>query len=51
MGDLGNLLADKHGVAEVRMVDHMVSLFGNNSVIGRSIVVHKQEDDLGKGGN
>ena len=29
----------------------MVTLYGSNSVLGRSIVVHKQEDDLGKGGN
>ncbi len=29
----------------------MVTLYGPNSVLGRSIVVHKQPDDLGKGGN
>jgi len=33
------------------IVDRMVTLYGPNSVLGRSIVVHKQIDDLGKGGN
>ncbi len=51
MGDLGNLFADRHGVAEMCIVDRMVSLFGPHSVLGRSIVVHKNIDDLGKGGN
>ena len=26
-------------------------MFGDNSVIGRSVVVHAKEDDLGKGGD
>ena len=29
----------------------MVKLTGETSVIGRSFVVHKDEDDLGKGGH
>lgn len=29
----------------------MVTLYGVNSVLGRSIVIHKNEDDLGRGGN
>jgi Cu-Zn family superoxide dismutase len=31
------------------MSDSSISLYGRNSVIGRSIVVHKNKDDLGKG--
>ena len=51
VGDLGNLLADKEGIAETCIMDRMVTLFGVNSVLGRSIVVHKKEDDLGRGGD
>ena len=32
-------------------MDRMVTLYGENSVLGRSIVVHRQEDDLGQGGD
>jgi Cu-Zn family superoxide dismutase len=51
VGDIGNLLANRKGISEYCLADRMVSLFGANSVIGRSVVVHKQQDDLGKGGN
>ena len=49
VGDLGNLKADKDGVAEFYLEDDLVKLSGKYSVIGRSIVVHEDEDDLGKG--
>lgn len=29
----------------------MVTLFGDYSIIGRSVVVHEKEDDLGRGDN
>jgi superoxide dismutase, Cu-Zn family len=28
-----------------------ISLFGDDSIVGRSCVIHKNEDDLGKGGH
>ena len=31
--------------------DNLVKLKGKYSVIGRSIVIHSKEDDLGKGNN
>ena len=51
VGDLGNILADANGVAEGSMSDHLIKLSGSTSVVGRSIMVHAGEDDLGKGGN
>jgi len=49
-GDLGNIIANAEGVAQVEIVDAQVTLTGVNSVVGRAIVVHAGEDDLGKGG-
>lgn len=51
-GDFGNIAADSDGVAIVDIVldGEMVSLGGgrNNSILGRAMVVHAGEDDLGK---
>uniref|UniRef100_A0A2P2HW21 Superoxide dismutase [Cu-Zn] n=1 Tax=Hirondellea gigas TaxID=1518452 RepID=A0A2P2HW21_9CRUS len=51
IGDLGNILADPSGTATISILDHQVSLVGPNSVIGRAIVIHAGEDDLGTGGD
>ena len=51
VGDLGNVVADSKGIANIDMFDDMVKLRGKYSVVGRSIVVHEDEDDLGKGGH
>lgn len=45
-GDLGNLDADKSGFAHYDRVDTVISLQGPNSIIGKSIVIHADEDDL-----
>lgn len=50
-GDLGNVIAGPDGVAEATIVDSQIPLSGPNSVIGRALVVHELEDDLGKGGH
>jgi len=50
IGDLGNITAGDSGVAAVDIKDCMVQLTGENSVIGRTIVVHADPDDMGKGG-
>jgi Cu-Zn family superoxide dismutase len=50
-GDLGNIVAGGDGVAVIDVKDAQIPLIGENSVIGRSVVVHEKEDDLGKGGN
>ncbi|KAM7178243.1 superoxide dismutase [Cu-Zn] [Macrochelys suwanniensis] len=51
VGDLGNVIANKEGVAEVSIKDSLISLTGQHSIIGRTMVVHEKEDDFGKGGN
>ena len=51
VGDLGNVVADQSGVAKFELSDSMISLNGALSVIGRTMVVHEKEDDLGKKGD
>jgi Cu-Zn family superoxide dismutase len=50
VGDLGNLVTDMGGNVSQVLIDSQVKLRGDFSVIGRSIVIHEDEDDLGKGG-
>jgi Cu-Zn family superoxide dismutase len=45
-GDLGNIEADTAGVARIDRVYAGLSLRGENSVAGRSFVVHAKDDDL-----
>ncbi|XP_068134242.1 extracellular superoxide dismutase [Cu-Zn]-like [Hyperolius riggenbachi] len=49
-GDFGNFRV-KNGKLKQHLRNINAYLFGPFSVIGRSIVVHKMADDLGKGGN
>jgi len=48
---IGNIEADVSGVANVNIEDRLVKLIGPHSIIGRSIVVKTNEDDLGRGGH
>ena len=51
VGDLGNIYFDKKGVASINMKDTYVKLRGTKSnVIGRSLIIHEDPDDLGMGG-
>lgn len=50
-GDLGNIIADENGVAKFDIEDKQISLSGNLSILGRTVVVHADVDDLGKGGH
>ncbi|XP_006138225.1 extracellular superoxide dismutase [Cu-Zn] [Pelodiscus sinensis] len=49
-GDFGNFLS-KGGKIRKYKGNLLATLFGPYSIIGRSIVIHEQEDDMGKGGN
>jgi Cu-Zn family superoxide dismutase len=44
-GDLGNIEADASGKAHLDWTGKL-SFSGDNSIIGRSVVVHEKEDDL-----
>jgi len=47
VGDMGNVEADASGKAKLEYVDHQISLTNDQqSVIGRSVVVHAKADDL-----
>jgi len=50
-GDLGNVTAGEDGVAKLNITDSMISLTGERSVLGRTMVIHADVDDLGVGGH
>uniref|UniRef100_A0A0A9WBK0 Extracellular superoxide dismutase [Cu-Zn] n=1 Tax=Lygus hesperus TaxID=30085 RepID=A0A0A9WBK0_LYGHE len=47
-GDLGNVEANEDGRSTFRIKDHCLNV---NDIIGRSIIVTQNEDDLGRGSN
>ena len=49
VGDLGNIIANHKGTAIIDITDKLVKLRGKYSVIGRSFIIHEDEDDLGNG--
>jgi Cu-Zn family superoxide dismutase len=51
VGDLGNLQTDKYGNVNIIMKDNMIKLKGKANIIGRGLVIHADEDDLGQGTN
>lgn len=51
VGDLGNITANEEGIADFTIKAKRVDLIGDRSVVGRAVVVHKEKDDLGQGGD
>lgn len=51
VGDLGNIEVDDEGLAQINLEDKQVKLIGPHSIIGRSIIIKSNEDDLGRGGH
>lgn len=46
VGDLGNITANAAGRATMDRVDAVVTLEGDHSVLGRSVIVHADRDDF-----
>ncbi len=45
-GDLGNLEAESDGKAHFEWVDNLITLDGENGIVGKSVVVHADPDDF-----
>lgn len=50
VGDLGNIQTDDNGESKTSINMATIKLKGRYSVVGRSVVIHEKEDDLGLGG-
>ena len=50
-GDLQSLKADRLGWASMTETDDKISLFGENTILGRGIVLHKGDIDHTTAGN
>lgn len=51
VGDLGNIYTNSRGVSIFEFKDTIISLKNNKrNIIGRSLIIHEDEDDCGKGG-
>ncbi|CDW53686.1 copper:zinc superoxide dismutase, partial [Trichuris trichiura] len=50
-GDLGNIVAGQDGSVTINMTDPLLIIRGPQTIIGRTLVIHEREDDLGRGGD
>lgn len=48
-GDFGNFVTQNGRISA--LIESQATLFGGQTIIGRAVVVHQQQDDLGQGGN
>jgi len=49
VGDLGNIVTDENGKADYVFYDSLIKLHGKCNIIGKLLVIHANEDDLGQG--
>jgi len=49
VGDFGNILTDENGKATFYCDNDLIHLSGKYSVVGRTCVLHADQDDLGRG--
>jgi len=49
IGDLGNIVTDENGICKMTIVADRVRLRGPHHILGRSLIVHEDTDDLGLG--
>ena len=49
VGDMGNIMVNEDGTSRGMLVDKLIKLEGETTVIGRSVMVHADPDDLGRG--
>ncbi|VDN37638.1 unnamed protein product [Cylicostephanus goldi] len=49
VGDLENVIAQNSGIVDIYIHDPVISLTGNDTIVGRSLVIHEGQDDLGRG--
>ncbi|HMQ69949.1 MAG TPA: superoxide dismutase family protein [Ignavibacteria bacterium] len=45
-GDLGNIKADESGKAHLDITDSILTFDGESSILGKSVIVHENADDL-----
>ena len=51
LGDLGNIYFNKNKICNQIIYDSRIKLSGRNNIIGRSLIIHENEDDCGRGNN
>jgi len=51
VGDWANIVVPASGSIQHTFEDSLASLTGKHGILGRAIVIHYGEDDLGRGGN
>lgn len=51
VGDWGNILVPSNGSISTTFTDNVATLTGSHGILGRAIVIHQNEDDLGVEGN
>ena len=51
VGDLGNITTNANGQVTLDMTDSIIQIYdGTQSIIGRTVIVHRMRDDGGMGG-